>query len=284
MAVALITGAASGIGRATVDVFLEQGHKVLAADLNQQAGAALESELHEAVAQGRLAFCRADVAEETDVSAAVDRAVEAFGRLDAVVNNAGVGGAFGPITSIDTDDWDYTFAVLTRGVYLGVKHGVRAMREHGEGGAIVNIASIAGVNGGAGPTAYSAAKAAVINFGKLGAVELGPERIRVNTVCPGYIRTPLATGRGPGADLSGVQPWPDAGVPRNIAEVVAFLCDPRSSFVTGTEVIVDGGLTATGPRLGEHQDGLIVRDVVGVNRGNTGEATVVRERLGTTGT
>lgn len=276
--VAVVTGGASGIGRATAEVLLEQRCSVLAADLNAESGERLLAELDGPAGDGRLRFARADVSSEADLAAAFAAALHAFGRVDVVVNNAGVGGAFGPVDDIEAEDWDYTFAVLTRGVFLGVKHGVRAMRRTGEGGAIVNIASVAGLGAGGGPQAYSAAKAAVVNFSRSAAVELAPERIRVNCVCPGYVHTPLALGSGPPADLSEIQPWPDAGRPRDIAEVVAFLCDERSRFVVGTEVVVDGGLLATGPRLDRVPDAPMARGVVGVNRGTTGEGSTVRRR------
>lgn len=276
---ALVTGGASGIGRATVELFLERGDSVVAADFNAESGERLLSDLAGAAGDGRLVFARADVAQEADVAAAVDRATTAFGRLDWVVNNAGIGGAFGPITEIEVEDWDHTFAVLMRGVFLGVKHGARAIRAHGDGGAIVNTASVAGLSGGGGPQAYSAAKAAVVNFGRATAAELAADRIRLNTVCPGYVHTPLALGRKPPPDLSPIQPWPDAGQPRDIAEVIAFLCDDRSRFVCGAEIVADGGLLAAAPGLTRIPGNPLAVGVVGLNRGTTGERSFVRRRL-----
>jgi NAD(P)-dependent dehydrogenase (short-subunit alcohol dehydrogenase family) len=271
---AVVTGGASGIGLATVRRLVRDGAGVVLADFNAEAGAAAAEEFGDAVR-----FVRTDVAREADVEAAVATCVEAFGGVDCVVNNAGVGGAFGRLTDIEVDDWDYTFAVLVRGVFLGIKHGARAMRAAGRGGAIVNIGSIAGFSAGAGPQAYSAAKAAVINLGRVAAAELGPDRIRVNTVCPGLIVTPLvgADEATAAAVLAQAQPWPDLGRPEDVAEVIAFLVSDAARFVTGEEITVDGGLTAAGPRMHEAYGGDPGRrGLSGVNRGTTGEPPTVR--------
>jgi NAD(P)-dependent dehydrogenase (short-subunit alcohol dehydrogenase family) len=273
---ALVTGGASGIGLATVRRLLDDGWRVVLADLNAANGERAAAELGTAVR-----FVRADVAEEQDVAAAVAACTAEFGRIDCVVNNAGVGGAFGRLTDIEVDDWDYTFAVLVRSVFLGIKHGARAMQAAGRGGSIVNTASIAGFAAGAGPQAYSAAKAAVINLGKSAATELGPDRIRVNTVCPGLIVTPLVgAGEETAAAVMGpAQPWPDLGRPEDVAEVVAFLAGDASRFVTGEEITVDGGLMAAGPRMQDAYGGDPGRrGLVGVNRGSTGEAPTIRRR------
>jgi NAD(P)-dependent dehydrogenase (short-subunit alcohol dehydrogenase family) len=271
---AVVTGGASGIGLATVRRLVRDGAGVVLADFNAEAGAAAAEEFGDAVR-----FVRTDVAREADVEAAVATCVEAFGGVDCGVNNAGVGGAFGRLTDIEVDDWDYTFAVLVRGVFLGIKHGARAMRAAGRGGAIVNIGSIAGFSAGAGPQAYSAAKAAVINLGRVAAAELGPDRIRVNTVCPGLIVTPLvgADEATAAAVLAQAQPWPDLGRPEDVAEVIAFLVSDAARFVTGEEITVDGGLTAAGPRMHEAYGGDPGRrGLSGVNRGTTGEPPTVR--------
>lgn len=281
MPAALVTGGASGIGRAVVERLLHDGWGVVAADLNPQSGEALLAQLGAGEA---LAFVRADVSEEADVAGAVAAAVERFGSLDAVVNNAGVGGAFGPITELEVEDWDYTFAVNTRGVFLGIKHGARAMQQLGRPGSIVNTASIAGLAAGSGPQAYSAAKAAVVNLTRCAAVELAPHRIRVNAVAPGFILTPiLGSGAGGiGALVGDVQPWPEVGQPEQVASVIVFLAGPGSSFVTGETVTVDGGTMAAGPRLGDRIGGdPASRGLVGVARGSTGERSVVRKRLPT---
>jgi NAD(P)-dependent dehydrogenase (short-subunit alcohol dehydrogenase family) len=274
--VALVTGGASGIGLATVRRFVADGGRVVLADYNADAGARAAEQVG-----GDVRFVRADVAQEADVEAAVAACVDTFGRIDCVVNNAGVGGAFGRLTDIEVDDWDYTFAVLVRGVFLGVKHGARAMQAAGRGGAIVNVGSVAGASAGAGPQAYSAAKAAVINLGRVAAAELGPDRIRVNTVCPGLIVTPLV-GAGEAtaaAVMAEAQPWPDLGRPEDVAEVIAFLASDAARFVTGEEITVDGGLTAAGPRMHAAYGGDPGRrGLSGVNRGTTGEAPTIRHR------
>ena len=275
---ALITGGASGIGRATVERLLTAGWSVMVADYNATtAKAALDEWMGKH--RGRVEFVRADVSREPDVEAAVGRAMDAFGRLDFVFNNAGVGGAFGPITELTAEDWDYTFAVLVRGVFLGTKHAARVMQRQGTGGAIVNTGSIAGLAGGGGPQAYSAAKAAVIHFTRLAAAELAPHRIRVNSISPGVIHTPLVdTGkRDPRAAIEGIQPWADLGQPDYIARVVEFLAGDGAHFVTGENVVIDGGLMAAGVRFGDSLGGNPgLRGKAGVNRGTTGEAHVVR--------
>ena len=278
----LVTGAASGIGRATVEHLLESGCQVIAADLNADAGSELVESLARGPATGRLTFVRTDVSREPDVEAAVDLAVARGGRLDCIVNNAGVGGAFGPITEIDVEDWDYTFDVLVRGTFLGIKHAARVMKAQHGGGSIVNTASIAGFSAGAGPQAYSAAKAAVINLGRAAAVELAPSLIRVNTVCPGIVPTPLL-GASPeklDAVLAEVQPWPERGHPRHLAEVIAFLASDAARFITGETITVDGGVCAAGPRLHDKLGGNPgLRGLVGVNRGTTGQRSIVRGRV-----
>ncbi|HEY2996033.1 MAG TPA: glucose 1-dehydrogenase [Methylomirabilota bacterium] len=278
MATALITGGASGIGRATVERLLAGGWSVVAADFNETNGkAALAA--WETRHRGRVAFVRADVSREPDVEAAVRRTVETFGGLDFVFNNAGVGGAFGPVTELEVADWDYTFAVLVRGVFLGTKHAARAMQAQGRGGVIVNTGSVAGLAGGGGPQAYSAAKAAVIHFTRMVAAELAPHRIRVNSISPGVIHTPLVdTGkRDVNAAIAGIQPWAEVGQPDDIARVVEFLAGDGARFITGENVVIDGGLMAAGVRLEDRLGGNPgLRGKAGVNRGTTGEAHAVR--------
>jgi len=149
-------------------------------------------------------------------------------------------------TSVDA--WDRTFAVLVRGVFLGIKHAAPAMRPHG--GTIINTASIAGFNAGAGPAAYSACKAAVIGLTRSAAVQLAPDKIRVNALCPGLILSPLLE-RGQSTSLedvlSAAQPWPEAGLPEYIADVALFLASADSRFVTGEALVADGGILARGP-------------------------------------
>ena len=164
-----------------------------------------------------------------------------------------------------------------RSVFLGTKHAARRMIAQGDGGAIVNIASIAGLSGGGGPQAYSAAKAAVIGLTKATAVELAEHRIRVNAVCPGAVYTELLhRGRPERTDTwrAEIQPWPDRGQPEMIADVACWLAGPQSRFVTGEAVVADGGLMAATPRLMDHLDHL--RRMTGIAFGNTGRAAEVR--------
>ena len=278
--VAVITGGASGMGLATVRRFLAEGARVLIADMNPESGATALAELH---AGDRVRFEQVDVSVESDVERAVASAVSSFGQLDVIFNNAGVGGAFGAVTDLHVEDWDYTFAVLVRGVFLGVKHGARQLVEQGWGGAIINTASIAGMSGGSGPLCYSAAKAAVINLTRAAAIELAPHRIRVNAINPGTILTPLMHGGRPervSERLERFVPWPDAvGTPEHIAGAALFLASDDAGYVTGEALVVDGGLTAAGPGLIRNGGpGSAPAGFVGANRGTTGAGTVIRQR------
>lgn len=247
--VALVTGGGSGIGLATTVRFLADGWSVLVADINP---AAAEAALAGAAPADRVSVLGCDVAAEADVEAAVAAALERFGGLGALVNNAGVTGAYGAVDKLAVADWDYTFGVLVRGVFLGIKHATRAFDAAGHGGAIVNVASVAGLSGGVGPQAYSAAKAAVINLTKTTATELAPRLIRVNAVAPGPVFTPiLGTSAGRvarvGEILQMTQPWPEAGRAEDVAAAIAFLAGPDARFITGETLVVDGGQTAAGP-------------------------------------
>lgn len=275
----VVTGGASGIGRATVEWFLERGWAVVMADANPEAGQALSETLK---GRGDLLFLKTDVSEEPQVAAAVALAVERFGRLDCMVNNAGIGGAFGPIAEIEAEDWDYTFEVLTRGVFLGTKHAARVLLRQAEGGSIINTASVGGLVSGGAPQAYSAAKAAVVMLGKSTAAELGPHRIRVNTVCPGVIVTPLIgdDGNAVASALRGVQPWPEVGRPIDVANTIGFLASDEARFITGAAIPIDGGLLATGMRLeNSFGNNAGMRGLVGVNRGTTGAKSFVRRKV-----
>ncbi len=272
--VAVITGGANGIGRATVLRFIEEGARVVAADLNETTGREMLDLAARAGHAARVHFRRTDVAREGEVETAIGLAVSEFGRLDCVFNNAGVAGAFGPITHISAEDWDYTFAVLVRGVFFGIKHGARVMKAQGGGGSIINTASVAGLSGGDGPQAYSAAKAAVINLTRAVAVELAPALIRVNAICPGAILTPLIHRGSPDAlapILQQAQPWPEVGQGAHIAGVALFLASEDARFVTGAALVADGGLTAMGGNaLRSLGQGEAMSMAVGVDRGTTG--------------
>ncbi len=273
--VAVVTGAGGGIGLAIARSIVDSGGSVVIGDLNEARGReALESiGLPDAVR-----FEQVDVAEEADVERLVDAACSTFGRLDAMYNNAGIGGSFGPITEQSVDDWDATFAVNVRSVFLGTKHAARVMIEQGSGGAIVNTASIAGLSGGGGPQAYSATKAAVISLTRTTASELAPHRIRVNAVCPGAVYTELLhRGRPELTDRwrEQIQPWPDRGQPEMIADVAVWLGGEGARFVTGEAVTADGGLMAATPRLVDHDLAHLQR-MTGMAYGNTGRAPEIR--------
>jgi NAD(P)-dependent dehydrogenase (short-subunit alcohol dehydrogenase family) len=278
--VAVITGGGSGIGRASALTFLREGARVVIGDLNE---AGLAETVALARAQGhaeRLAALRGDVSAEPHVAGLVALAVERFQGLDCIFNNAGVGGAFGPIGETTVDEWDFTLAVLARGVFLGIKHASNRLKAQGRGGSIINTASIAGVGGGAGPHAYSAAKAAVANLTRSVSVELATHRIRVNAIAPGMIRTPLATGHREEAWARLVrekQPWPEPGLPQHIADTALFLAGEESRFITGQVIVVDGGLTAQGPDLFGHDANSRLLRKAGLNTGSTGLPGTVRE-------
>ena len=278
--VAVVTGGASGIGRDTVMRFAAEGAKVVIADFNAQSGSAA---VKVAAAQGyEVSFIETDVARESDVEAMCQLARRTYGRLDVLFNNAGVGGAIGPLTETSVEDWDYTFDVLAKGVFLGIKHGARVMRELGEGGAIINTASVAGLSGDCGPLVYSAAKAAVINLSKSSAIELAPDRIRVNAICPGFIATPLNDSgdrEATQAEFAGSQPWPDYGRSEHIAGAALFLASDDAAFVTGESLVVDGGAMAQGPARSLKFPRKSARNsrYSGVSKGSTGAQDELRK-------
>ena len=248
--IALITGAASGIGLGTVELFIAEGAKVVAADVQDEKGKMLEQRF-----PGKLAYAHCDVTAEADIAAAVAKAQSEFGGLDILFNNAGHGGAVGTVEETNAEAWDQTFALLVRAVILGMKHAVPLMKARG-GGSIVNTASIAGLQAGWGPIAYSTAKAAVIHLTKVTAAELSPSNIRVNAICPGLIATsifgasmglPREVADQMAARIAEVapkfQPVPKGGAPNDIAEAALYLASDASAFVSGTHLVVDGGIT-----------------------------------------
>ena len=241
--VAVITGAASGIGRATATLFAGEGAAVVIGDLNLEGGEAAVRECKEN--GGRAVFQKTDVTAEADIKAMVARAVQEFGGLDIIYNNPGLGGALGPLEQITAENWDRSLAVLLRGVFLGMKYAIPEMRKRG-GGSIISTASIAGLRGYPGLHPYCAAKAAVINLTRSAAVELGKDRIRVNCICPGGINTPIggATSERSERALAEAQPIRRAGQPEDIANAALFLAGDESEWITGTAMLVDGGFMA----------------------------------------
>jgi len=278
--VAVVTGGASGIGAATVRKFVASGAKVVIGDMNELAGKTLVEELTESDPSSQLRFVKVDVSDESQVVNLMNVANQELGGLDIIFNNAGIGGAIGPLLELDVDHWDQTFAVMTRGVFLGIKHGGRIMRDNGKGGSIINTASIAALSGSGGPLAYSATKAAVVNITMNAATELAHLNIRVNAVCPGIIFTDLMhRGREKEAEqvIEQIQPLPTRGEPEHIASMVEFLASDNSAFVTGTTQVVDGGYLAQG-LLGAHPlPGVAKRPhYSGMNYGTTGKQNEIR--------
>lgn len=251
--IALITGAASGIGLGTLELFVAEGARVVAADLQDEKGAILEQRFPHQV---QYAHC--DVTQEDHIVNAVEMAQDAFGGLDVLFNNAGAVGAPGSVAEVSAAAWDATFALLVRGPALAMKYALPKMQGRG-GGSIINTASIAGLQAGFGPLAYSSAKAAVIHMSRTAAATLARDRIRVNAICPGLIATSIfGTARGlprPVADQMAaqivefspkVQPIPKAGLANDIARAALYLASDDSEFVTGTHIVVDGGITIGG--------------------------------------
>lgn len=251
--VAIVTGAASGIGAGTARRFVAEGASVLLTDIQDDPGQALADELGP-----NAAFLHCNVANEGDVRAAVSEAVDRWGGLDILHNNAGFVGATGPIEETTNDDWDQTLAVLLSSVFYGTKHATPAMRARG-GGSIINTASVCGLEAGIGSHVYTVAKHGVVGLTRSTALELAEYNIRVNAVCPGYIATGLAAGRAV-SDVDGQemqqrldrarshtdnsQPIARTGEPSDIAAAVTWLASEDSQWVTGTAQVVDGGLIA----------------------------------------
>lgn len=281
--VAVITGGANGIGAETALRFLREGARVMIADVNEANGQRTLAAAADAGHGDRVRFTRTDVSDEAQVQAVFDATLAHFGRLDCVFNNAGIGGVFGPISRTRVDDWDYTLAVLLRGVFLGMKHGARILQAQGSGGCIVSTSSVAGYAAGSGAHAYSAAKAAIVNLTRSVAVELAPHRIRINAVAPGPLMTELFH-RGKAEQAARTilqrQPWPEPGTASDVAGVVTFLASDDARLITGETIVVDGGLLARGPALfGEGADNALIR-AAGLDQGTTGQASERRKPSG----
>ncbi len=234
---ALVTGAASGIGKAVALALAGEGACVIVADLNEQGGREVAAQIVEAGGSARAVAC--DVADEAAVEAAVMGVVELEGRLDVMVNNAGIGSQVAPIIECQAADWDRVLAINLRGVFFGVKHAARAMLQ--SGGSILNIASVAGMGAAAMLGPYGASKAGVIQLTQTAAIELTSKGIRVNAVCPGWTETPIL-GQFERSQLVAQVPLRRIGQPEEIANMVIYLASDAAAFVTGSAFRIDGGI------------------------------------------
>ena len=247
--VAVITGGCAGIGLATVELFVAEGARVVMADIQDEPG----GEIAQRLGAERVHYQHCDVREEAQIEAAMQAAADRFGGLDIVFNNAGAGGAHERIEDMTGEQWDRTQGLLLRSVALGIRYAVPHLRARG-GGAIVNTASVAALMAGAGPVAYSAAKAGVLGLNRVAAAELAQYGIRVNAICPGLIMTDIYThGFSPNAAAlvkeglealsPRAQPLAMTATGRHVAEACLYLSSDASAFVTGTHLVVDGGVT-----------------------------------------
>ena len=252
--VAVVTGAASGIGLATVERFVAEGARVIAADVQLDAGQALAERF-----PGAVRFEACDVTKLAQLRAAIDAAASHFGQLDILFSNAGAGGTMAGVENFDEAGWDRTQALLLRSVAAGAAYAVPHMRQRG-GGAIINTSSVSALQAGFAPLCYSVAKAGVLHFTRVAAAELSAHRIRINAIVPGFIATSIFGGlMNLGAEQaqqlamqiaerSGTaNPIGRSGLPADIAEAAVYLASDAAGFVTGTHLTVDGGITI-GPR------------------------------------
>lgn len=241
--VAIITGAGSGIGRATALLFAREGTKVIVSDINKDNGTAVVNEIVKA--GGKAHFIQADSSKAEDHKVLVERTLKQYGAMDIAVNNAGIAGPLGPTGEYPIDGWQKVIDINLSGVFYGLRYQIPAMLA--KGGTIVNIASILGQAGTKGSPAYVAAKHGVVGLTKAAALEYADKNIRVNAVGPGYIKTPLVINAldKPTLDaLVGLHPIGRLGEPEEIAELILWLASSKSSFATGGYYALDGGYLA----------------------------------------
>lgn len=243
--VAVITGAASGMGRATALRFAREGAKVLLADVDTDGGASALDAI--TGAGGDAAFLRVDVSRSADVQEMIRVAVQELGGLDVLFNNAGIEGQSSWLADCTEENWDRVLAINLKGVFLGMKYALPHMAAQGHG-SIINTASVAGLVGWRAGGAYSASKAGVANLTRTAALEYARYNVRVNAICPGVIHTPMLERINPNPEmmqrLITMQPMPRLGTPDDIANMALFLASDESTFVTGAMLPVDGGYTA----------------------------------------
>jgi NAD(P)-dependent dehydrogenase (short-subunit alcohol dehydrogenase family) len=244
--VALVTGGTSGIGREAAVLFAKAGAKVVVAGRRENEGNET-IDLIRAVGGDGL-FVKSDVSRAAEVAALVQKTVEKFGRLDVAFNNAGIEGAWIPIVEQSEEDWDRTIDINLKGVWLCLKYEIRQMLKQGGGGAIVNMASVAGWIGSAGAATYCASKHGVMGLTKAAALETARNGIRINVVCPAVIETPMGERLFGAPDMKkyalGFHPIGRFGTPIEVAEAVLWMCSDRASFMTGQSLVLDGGFLA----------------------------------------
>jgi NAD(P)-dependent dehydrogenase (short-subunit alcohol dehydrogenase family) len=244
--VAIVTGGTSGIGRDTAVLFAKAGAKVVVAGRREAQGKETIDLIRAAGGEGLLV--KTDVSRAADVLALVQKTVERFGRLDVAFNNAGIEGSWSPIAEQSEEDWDSTIDINLKGVWLCLKYEIQQMLKQGGGGAIVNMASVAGFIGSAGAAAYCASKHGVMALTKSAALETARNGIRVNVVCPAVIETPMGERLWGAPEAKkfalGLHPIGRFGRPEEIADAVVWMCSDGASFMTGQSLVLDGGFLA----------------------------------------